>query len=332
MTGHVVAVAITDRIPIFELATPCEVFGIDRRDLADPWYQLRLCAAEPGVLRTVAGLRVETRYGLADLAAADTVLVPACGTATMASPPRRLLEALRAAHRRGARIASICTGAYVLAAAGLLDGRRATTHWMQAADFARRWPAITLDPGVLYVDDGDILTSAGTGAGIDLCLHLIRLDHGAAVSNAVARRMVIPPHRDGGQAQYLPLAPVTANGTTLAPVLEWARQRLDQPLTVAALARQANMSERTLARRFADAAGVSPLRWLTQQRIRLAQELLETTDEPVEAIARRSGFGTAVNLRQHFGRATSISPQAYRRTFRHNTPAPAPGKPAVPSS
>src|SRR5712691_2848293 len=237
MTGHVVAVTITDQIPIFELATPCEVFGTDRRDLADPWYQLRLCAAEPGPLRTAGGLRVETSYGLADLAAADTILVSACGPATMASPPRHLLEALRAAHRRGARIASICTGAYLLAAAGLLDGRRATTHWMHAADFASRWPAIRFDPSVLYVDDGDVLTSAGTGAGIDLCLHLVRLDHGAAVSNAVARRMVIPPHRDGGQAQYIPPAPVTSSGTTLPPVLDWARQRLDQPLTVAALAR-----------------------------------------------------------------------------------------------
>jgi transcriptional regulator GlxA family with amidase domain len=313
---HVVAIAVTDAIPVFEFAVPCEVFGIDRSDLVDPWYELRLCAAEPGPLRTSGGLRIETPYGLDDLLAADTVLVPACRRAIQRESPPALLDVLRRAHARGARMVSICSGAYLLAAAGLLDGRRATTHWMNAADFAHRFPAVKVDPTVLYVDEGDVLTSAGTGSAIDLCLHLVRLDHGAAVANEVARRMVVPPHRDGGQAQFArPLARREAHDD-LAPLLEWARQRLDQPLTVTRLAEQARMSPRTLARRFRDTLGTSPLRWLLEQRVRLAQELLETTDEPVELIARRTGFGTAVSLRQHFRRVTSVSPQTYRHVFR----------------
>ncbi|ROT31703.1 helix-turn-helix domain-containing protein [Micromonospora sp. HM5-17] len=313
---HVVAIAVTDAIPVFEFAVPCEVFGIDRSDLVDPWYELRLCAAEPGPLRTSGGLRIETPYGLDDLLAADTVLVPACRRAIQRESPPALLDVLRRAHARGARMVSICSGAYLLAAAGLLDGRRATTHWMNAADFAHRFPAVKVDPTVLYVDEGDVLTSAGTGSAIDLCLHLVRLDHGAAVANEVARRMVVPPHRDGGQAQFArPLARGEAHDD-LAPLLEWARERLDQPLTVARLAEQARMSPRTLARRFRDTLGTSPLRWLLEQRVRLAQELLETTDEPVELIARRTGFGTAVSLRQHFRRVTSVSPQTYRHVFR----------------
>jgi transcriptional regulator GlxA family with amidase domain len=308
--------AVTDAIPVFEFAVPCEVFGVDRSDLVDPWYELRLCAAEPGPLRTTMGLRVDTPYGLEDLLTADTILVPACTRATQLRAPGALLDALRRAHAGGVRIASICSGAYLLAAAGLLDGRRATTHWMNAVDFAYRFPDVCVDPTVLYIDEGDLLTSAGTGSAIDLCLHLVRLDHGAAVANEVARRMVVPPHRDGGQAQFA--RPVARRHTRsdLAPVLEWARHRLDQPLTVADLARQAHMSPRTFARRFRDGLGTSPLRWLVEQRVRLAQELLETTDEPIERIAARTGFGTAVSMRQHFHRVAGVSPQTYRHVFR----------------
>jgi transcriptional regulator GlxA family with amidase domain len=325
---HVMAVAVTDGIPIFELAVPCEVFGIDRSDFADPWYEFRLCAATDGPLRTTAGLRVEASHGIDGLDDADTVLVPACGRDIQLDPPPRLIDALRRAHARGARIISICSGVYALAAAGLLDGRQATAHWMHAVDFAYRFPNVKLDPSVLYVDEGEILTSAGTGAAIDLCLHVVRLDHGAAVANEVARRMVVPPHRDGGQAQFAALATKgggakfrfgggsRASATGLSGVLEWARNRLDKPLTVADLAREAHMSTRTFARRFADEVGLTPLQWLVRQRVRLAQELLETTDEPVERIARLTGFGTAANLRQHFGRVTSISPQSYRQVFR----------------
>lgn len=315
MRPHVVALAITDAIPIFELAVPCEVFGIDRSDLADPWYELRLCAAEEGPLSTTIGLRVDTQHGLEDLVNADTVIVPASSRSIQKQPPAALLEALQRAHMRGARIVSICSGAYLLAAAGLLEGRRATTHWMNALDFAHRFPGVLFDPDVLYIDDGDVLTSAGTGSAIDLCLHLVRLDHGAAVANEVARRMVVPPHRDGGQAQFARPVPSSTTQTDLAPVLEWARQHLDQPLAVADLARQAHMSPRTFARRFVESLGTTPLQWLVEQRIRLAQELLETTDEPVERIAGRCGFGSAVNLRQHFRRITSVSPQTYRHVF-----------------
>jgi transcriptional regulator GlxA family with amidase domain len=295
---------------------PCEVFGLDRSDIADPWYDFRLCAAEPGPLRTTSGLRIEAPHPFASLREADTIVVPACARATQLDPPEPLLDVLREAHARGVRLVSVCTGAYLLAAAGLLDGRPATVHWMNAPDFAFRYPGVRLDPSVLYVDDGDILSSAGTGAVIDLCLHVVRLDHGAAAANEVARRMVVPPHRDGGQAQFAVPAVVRDTGSPLGRVLDWARGRLDRPLTVADLAREAHMSPRTFARRFRAELGLSPLRWLVGQRVRLAQELLESTDEPIERIARRTGFGTAANLRQHFGRVASVSPQTYRHVFR----------------
>jgi transcriptional regulator GlxA family with amidase domain len=314
---HVVGMAVTESMPLFEFAVPCEVFGIDRPDLADPWYELRLCAARPEHKHTAGGLRVDGLLGLEALVDADTVLVPACAREVQRRPPEPVLDALREAHARGARIASICTGAYLLAAAGLLTGRRATTHWMNALDFAHRFPDVVVDPTVLYVDDGDVLTSAGTGSAIDLCLHLVRRDHGTAVANEVARRMVVPPHRDGAQPQLVRFAGRPERQSGLRPILDWTRRHLDQPLTVARLARQAGMSHRTLARRFRDELGVSPLQWLIEQRVRLAQELLETTDEPVERIARLTGFGAAVSLRQHFRRITDLSPQTYRHVFRH---------------
>jgi transcriptional regulator GlxA family with amidase domain len=317
MARHVVAVALTDAIPLFELAVPHEVFGLDRSDIVDPWYDLRLCAVEPGPVRTAGGLSVEAHYGLSDLVAADTVLVPACARPAQVSPPPALVEALRAAYDRGARMVSLCTGAYLLAAAGVLDGRSATTHWMNALDFSHRFPAVRFAADVLYVDDGDVLTSAGTGAAIDLCLHVVRLDHGAAVAGEVARRMVVAPHRNGDQPQIVHPAGRGDRCGDLAPVLEWARQRLDQPLTVGQLANEAHVSPRTLARRFRETVGTTPLQWLLEQRIRLAQELLETTDHPVERIARTVGFGNAASLRQHFSRLTSVSPQAYRHVFRH---------------
>jgi transcriptional regulator GlxA family with amidase domain len=319
MSRHVLAVAVTDGAPIFELAIACEVFGIERTDLADPWYDFRLCASS--AVTTAAGLQFAPAHDLDVIASvADTVIVSAMTRALQVQPPADLVSALRSAYDRGARIAGICSGAYAMAEAGLLDNRPATTHWMYTEEFGVRFPAVKLDPDVLYVDDGQILTSAGTGAGIDLCLHLIANDHGAAVANTIARRMVVPPHRLGGQAQYVvssASAPVPV--PSLGVVLDWARSHLDSPLAVGDLAAQAMLSPRTFARRFAEATGTSPLRWLKAERVRLAQQLLETTDEPVERIARRTGFGTAANLRQHFGRATSVSPQAYRRVFRSRT-------------
>ncbi|BBH69487.1 AraC family transcriptional regulator [Actinoplanes sp. OR16] len=321
MTSHVVAVALTDGLPIFELSVPFEVFGNDRSDIVSPWYDLRLCSEDQRPLRTTGGLTVTPEHDLGALAAAGTVLIPALPRAGQIAPPPALVDAVRTAYDAGKRIVSICTGAYVLAAAGLLDGRPATTHWMNAHDLAHRYPAVKVDASVLYVDDGQVLTSAGTAAAIDLCLHLVRRDHGTAVANEVARRMVTPPHREGGQAQFVrPVQPGGERGD-LGPVLEWARRRLDQPLAVADLAGRAHLSPRTFARRFREEIGVTPLQWILEQRVRLAQELLETTDEPIERVARRAGFGTGAGLRQHFGRVLGISPQSYRHVFRHRAAA-----------
>jgi transcriptional regulator GlxA family with amidase domain len=315
-----IAVAVVDGTRQFELSIPCNIFGVDRSSLTPDWYGFRLCAVGPGPVRTTGGLLLDTVYGAGDLVTADTVIV----TEATQEPGRHpeLIEALRAAHRRGARIASLCSGAFFLAEAGLLDGRRATTHWAHAADLAAQYPAITVDPGVLYVQDGNIFTSAGSAAGIDLCLHLVRLDFGSAVANAIARRMVVPPHRDGGQRQYIdaPLPPAGADG--LGPVLDWALVHLAEPLTLADLARAAHVSTRTLARRFEEAAGATPLQWLLQQRVRRAQHLLESTDEPVERVASLCGLGSAANLRQHFTRAVGVPPASYRRTFRHGSHEP----------
>lgn len=315
---HRVAAVACHGVAPFELAVSCEVFGIDRSELGVPWYRYRVCAAEPPPLRTSVGFTIDTPYGLDDVVRADTVVVPAWGAARMDhEPPTALLDALRTAHARGARVLSVCTGAFVLAAAGLLDGRRATTHWMHAEELARRYPAVRVEPGVLYVDEGDVMTSAGTAAGIDLCLHVVRLDFGAEVANAVARRMVVPPHRDGGQAQYVEAPMLTLAGADLfARTMAWMQEHLDEPMTVEDLAERAAMSPRTFARRFRATTGTTPLQWLLRQRVLLAQRLLETTDEPVELVARRCGFGTAAGLRQHFRRTLSTSPLVYRRTFR----------------
>jgi transcriptional regulator GlxA family with amidase domain len=314
--AHVVGVAVTDQMAIFELGVVCEVFGIDRSDIVSPWYDFRLCKVSDGPLRTAAGLLVDTPYGINELLDADTILVPAAARASQIDPSPALLDTLREAHRRGKRIASICGGAYILAAAGLLDGKRATTHWMNAADFAARFPAVRLDPDVLYVDEGDVLTSAGTGAAIDLCLHLVRSDHGAAVTNEIARRMVVPPHRDGGQALYVQ-APVPAITTAdpFGDTLAWAVEHLGEAITVEVLARRAAMSQRSFARRFVAVAGTTPLQWLLRQRVLHAQRLLETTDHPVERVAVDCGFGTAAGLRAHFQRHLGTNPTAYRRTF-----------------
>lgn len=313
---HVISVAVTDRIPVFELAVPCEVFGIDRSDIVKPWYDFRLCAAEPGPLRTTAGLTVDTEHGLRDLLDADTILVPACSRAVQVAPPDELLDVLREAHGRGTRLVSICTGVYLLAAAGLLDGRRATAHWMNAIDFAYRFPAVQLDPAVLYVDEGDILTSAGVAAGLDLCLYVVRGDCGSEIANRAARRCVVPPLREGGQAQFIERHLPEPGDDGTAAARAWALTRLDRPLDVASLARHARMSTRTFARRFTAETGMTPARWLTQQRLDYARQLLETTDLPVERIAAQAGLGTATTLRQQMRTHLGVAPLAYRKTFR----------------
>ena len=315
-TPHAVAVVAFDGISPFHLSVPCMVFGPDMAGHGVPSYRLLVCSADRGSLRTTAGFAIEAPYSLAALARAQTVIVPSWHH-TDERPPEALLRALRAAHRRGARIVGLCLGAFVLAEAGLLDGRPATTHWALARDFQERFPTVELRPDVLYVDDGDVLTSAGTAAGIDCCLHLLRRDHGAEVAARVARRMVVAPHRQGGQAQYIeqPVAASRADDR-LSGVIAWALERLAQPHNLDSLAERAAMSRRTFTRHFRQATGTTVGRWLQSQRLAMAQRLLETSTRPIDDVAERTGFGSAVSLRQHFAAAFGTSPSAYRRQFR----------------
>lgn len=307
-----VAFAVTDGMLHFELSVAYEVFGAAPAGVAGPWYDVAVCG--PGAVR-VGRFRLDPDLGLDGLRSADTVVVPAWADVDE-DPPADLVDAVRAAHEAGARVASLCTGAFVLAAAGLLDGRRATTHWAHTEVLAARYPRVEVDPDVLYVDNGSVLTSAGKAAALDLCLHLVRLDHGSSIANAVARRLVVPPHRDGGQAQFVTAPVPTAGNDTIAELFPWAIERLDHPLTVADLARQARMSSRNLGRHFRSATGTTPLQWLLIQRIRHAQDLLETTDDSVDSIAAATGMGTATTLRRHFNRTVGVPPDTYRRTFR----------------
>ncbi|NSC22307.1 helix-turn-helix domain-containing protein [Streptomyces albus subsp. chlorinus] len=319
---HRVAVLVRHGVIPLELGLVHQVFGRAAGPDGEPLYEVVTCAVEPGPVRTDADFPIHVAHGPQALAEADTVVVPATHEPDETETEGRLPEPLRDAFslmRPGVRLASICTGAFVLAAAGLLDGRRATTHWMSTDDFRALYPRVRLDPDVLYVDEGAVLTSAGEAAGIDLCLHMVREDHGAAVANEVARRTVVPPHRDGGQAQFIrrpvPEPRVSSTGTARA----WALDHLDRPLTLRELAARESMSVRTFTRRFREEVGMTPLRWLTQQRIERARHLLEETDAPVERIAADAGFGTASSLRQHFHAALGVSPRAYRRTFRTRT-------------
>ncbi|HEY6891778.1 MAG TPA: helix-turn-helix domain-containing protein [Solirubrobacter sp.] len=310
MSSHRIAVLALDAVVPLDLAIPAQVFGT----YTEAPYAVTICAASAGQVRTTAGFEVVAQAGPEALAGADTVLVPGF-TPHLRVPDAPVLDALRAAHERGARMVSICTGAFALAAAGILDGRRATTHWRDAADLAARHPRIDVEPSVLYIDDGDVLTSAGVAAGLDLCLHILRRDHGAALANAIARRIVVPPHREGGQAQYVDQPVPDHAGGSLAATRAWALTRLHEPLTVRALAEHAHVSERTFARRFSAETGVPVLRWLLAQRVDAARTALESTDAGIDEIADRCGFGTAANLRKHFRRAVSTTPTAYRRAF-----------------
>jgi transcriptional regulator GlxA family with amidase domain len=307
-----VALAVTEGMLHFELSVAYEVFGSAPDAVPGPWYDLAVCG--PDSVR-MGRFRLEPDHGLDGLARAGTVIVPGWADVA-AAPPAELVDAVRAAHEAGARVASLCTGAFVLAAAGLLDGRRATTHWAHTAELAARHPGVEVDPDVLYVDNGSVLTSAGKAAALDLCLHLVRLDRGSAVANAVARRLVVPPHRAGGQAQFVATPVPVRDDHPLAALLPWVLERLDRPLTVEDLARRARMSSRHLGRHFRAMTGTTPLRWLLTQRIRRAQELLETTDDSVDAVAEATGMGTAATLRRHFNRTVGVPPDTYRRTFR----------------
>ena len=308
-----VAAVIDDELSLFEFAVACEVFGIDRVAEGLPGLEFSVCSPRPGPVRTLNGFDLVAQHRLAPLARADLIVVPTCGVDYV--PPPELVDALHAAVRRGARVASLCSGAFVLAAAGLLDGRRATTHWRHADELAQRFPAIDVVPDVLFVQDGPIYTSAGTAAGIDLCLHLVRESHGQAAATGIARRMVVPPQREGGQAQYVDAPLRSVDAQSLAPVLDWAQQHLAEELSVGVLAEKASMSMRTFARRFRDETGTTPHHWLLQQRVSLAERLLETSPLSVEEVARQCGYGSATMLRHHFTALRGTSPTAYRRTF-----------------
>lgn len=310
MRPHKVVALVASEVVAFDLSIPAQVFG-QVPDL----YEFAVCAPVAGAIPTEVGLEVLVPNGLEALEDADTVIVPGITERGWPIPPDAL-AALRAAAQRGARIASICTGAMVLGAAGLLDGRRATTHWQWADLLGRLFPAVQVDPDVLYVDDGDLLTSAGVAAGIDLCLHIVRCDHGADAANAIARRMVVAAHRDGGQAQFVERPLPQATGHGLAATREWMEERLTDPLTVEQMARHAGYSPRSFARRFRAETGTTPQQWMIGRRVAEAQRLLERTDLPIEDVAARAGFGSAVALRQHFARALRTPPTAYRRTFR----------------
>jgi len=314
MTGTRVAVVAFDRIRPFHLSVPCAVFGETAGEA--PLFDVRVCAAEPGELRAQAGFGIAARYGLRTLAWADIVVVPSWRD-PHETPPAPLLAALRRAHARGALVVGLCLGAFVLAAAGLLEGRRATTHWRWATRFAELYPQVRLDPGVLYVDEGDLITSAGTAAGIDCCLHVVRRCHGADAASRIARMLVVPLHRQGSQAQYIE-QPVLARAhdTPLTRTLDWALRHLEEPHSLDSLAARAAMSRRSFTRHFRQHTGTTVGQWLASQRLALARRLLETTDQPVERIAECAGFGTPLSLRQHFAAALDTTPSHYRREFR----------------
>jgi AraC family transcriptional regulator, transcriptional activator FtrA len=310
-----VAVVVDDGVSPFELAVACEVFGVDRSDDGLPHFRFSICSPRPGLLRAETGFQLLAPCRLGPLATADLIVVPALGMDYQ--PARPLVRALRGAVDRGAQVVSLCSGAFVLGRAGLLDGRRATTHWRHAERLRAEFPRVEVVPDVLFVQDGPIATSAGTAAGLDLCLHLLRASFGAAVANGFGRRMVVSPQRDGGQAQFVesPLRAVDVH--SLAPVLQWAQEHLDAELSVAVLARRAAMSERTFARRFREETGTTPHHWVLARRVALAEQLLETADLGVEEVAHRCGFGSATMLRHHFTRLRGTPPAAYRRTFGH---------------
>lgn len=311
---HTVSVLVDDGFSPLEFSVACEVFGFDRSHLGAPWYRFLVCGAHPGPISATVPYQLIAPHGLEGLRAADTIVVPPIDGKEPIG--EAVLEELRRAHRRGARMISLCTGAFVLAEAGLLDGRLATTHWRHTEELIRRYPAVKVDRDVLYVDEGDVLTSAGSAASMDLCLHVVRLDFGAEIANRLARLCVVPPHRDGGQAQFVD-DPVTAvpAGDPFKDTLTWLQEHLDEPLTVEDLAHRASMSPRSFARRFRAATGTTPHRWLTRQRVLLAQRLLETTDLSIDEIAWRCGIGTGANLRLQFATVVRASPAAYRRTF-----------------
>jgi transcriptional regulator GlxA family with amidase domain len=313
MLRSVAVIALPD-VAVFELGVLCELFGYDRTAEGLPAYEFAVCSADGAPVRTHAGFSISPAHDLGPADRADLVAVVPSNTEL--DPPEAVLDVLRRAHARGAWVMSVCTGAFALGAAGLLDGRRCTTHWRHSDALQVRFPAAKVDPDVLYVADGNVITSAGTAAAVDCGLHLIREEQGSAVATQLARRMVVPPHRDGGQAQYIARPVPVCESEALAPLLAWISSHLGDDLDVETLARQMHMSGRTFARRFKEETGTTPYSWILGERVRAAQELLEQTDHSIDWVASEVGFGNAATLRHHFGRARGVSPQEYRRTFR----------------
>ena len=313
---HLVVLLAYDRLCTFEFGCAVELFALERPELGVAWYDFAVCAVEPGPIRAAGGITVDAPYAPALLEQADTIVIP--GWRGADEPvPESLLALLRAAFARGARLCSICSGVFVLAAAGLLDGRRATTHWRYTDALARRFPAIEVLPHDLYVDTGQVITSAGSAAGLDMLLHLVRRDYGAQVGNLVAQRLVVPAHREGGQAQYLPRPMAHDEKGRLTRLMDWIRLHPAEAHTVASMAGQAAMSARTLQRHFHDATGFGPVEWLIRERIALVKDLLEDSALSLGQIAQRSGFNTEQSLRHHFRRLAGTTPGAYRRQFSH---------------
>ena len=313
---NTVACVLIDQLEPFEFGLICEVFGIDRTADGVPPIEFRVCAEEPGKpLSTNVGVSLTPELGLDALVGADLVAIPAF-TIRDEYPPA-VLDAVRQAAEAGATLLTVCSGAFLLGEAGLLDGRHCTMHWREQQRFAERFPLAKLDPDVLFVDDGNIITSAGTASGIDACLHLVRREHGSAAATAIARRMVVAPQREGGQRQYVEIPLPDCQADSLTPLLTWMLKHLDTDHPVSELARRAQLSERTFARRFVAETGTTPHRWLTSQRVLRARRLLEDTDFSIDDVAQHSGFGTAALLRHHFHRAVGVAPNDYRRTFAH---------------
>lgn len=317
MSKHLVVALAYDRLCTFEFGCTVELFALERPELGVDWYEFAVCAAEPGPLRAAGGITIAAPYDLNLLARADTIVIPGWRDADEA-PPEALLVHLRAAYARGVRLCSICSGVFVLAAAGLLDGRRATTHWRYTDRLAQRHPAIEVLPGQLYVDSGQVITSAGSAAGLDMLLHLVRRDYGARVGNMVAQRLVVAPHREGGQAQFLPRPMAQDERGRLSKLMDWVRSHPAEPHTVASMAARASMSARTLQRQFQEATGFGPVEWVTRERVAVAKDLLETSALPLVHLAQLAGFGSEESMRHHFRRVAKTTPGAYRRRF---TPA-----------
>jgi len=311
---HLVVALAYDGLCTFEFGCTVELFALDRPELGVDWYDFAVCAVEPGPIRAAGGILVQAPYDPALLERADTIVIPGWRDADD-EPPAALLAQIRAAHTRGARLCTICSGVFILAAAGVLDGLRATTHWRYAERLQRSYPRVQVLADDLYVDEGQVITSAGSAAGLDMLLHLVRRDYGARVGNMVAQRLVVAPHREGGQAQFLPRPMAHDEQGRLSRLMDWLRSHPAEPHTVASMAERAAMSPRTLQRQFQDATGMGPVEWLVRERVAIAKDLLESPDIALAQVAERAGFGSEESLRHHFRRVASTTPGAYRRAF-----------------